>query len=1021
MAGKFKFGLRGKVTLGLALMLLLSLAVTSLLSYLQSQQVAEQKVIELEQSKLEVLTHEIQGSLQKHQSILMSLRDVPPIQAILRARLHNGIDPESGDSLNKWKSRLQTIFSAFASNHTEYLQIRYIDSDGNEIVRVQTNTRGGVDIVSDALLQNKVGKVYVTETMKLLHDQVFFSKITLNREHGVIQIPHQPVLRMAIPVRVVDNQVSGMIVINLATDKLFSDIRLNNDGVSQFVVDEQGNYIKHSESEKTFAQDTGQHYNFKKEYPLLASFSENQDQLIRHFNNQQKIIGFQKIYYSPLDKKRYWLLALQVPESVVFKDIQMSLNKMLLVGLAIGLLSLMLVVWFVSRRILTPVLNLAAAAKRLQNGDLTVRLDTSLVHDEFRTLYETINTFTIKQQEYTNQLQQEIDIQTSRLSSVIENVVDGIITIDEKGKITTFNQAARKMFGYQDSEVIGYNVKMLMPDPYHSEHDGYLHNHMTTGIKKIIGIGREVIGRRKDGSEFPLDLAVSEVKMDNSIHFIGITRDVTERKRIELMQKEFISTVSHELRTPLTSISGSLGLILGGVTGELSDKTRALITIANNNSERLIHLINDILDIEKISAGKMHFDFAIVNLIPLIKKSLEENKGYSTKLDVRYKFVTGTEKEINVRVDEKRLLQVMSNILSNAAKYSPSGGQVDIKVETINDNARISVHDNGKGIPENFKPKIFNKFSQADSSDTRKKGGTGLGLNITQAIVLQLKGSIHFDSDEEQGTTFYVDLPLIDEKKITDFQIKKMDSNKPLILIIEDDHDVSKLLSIMLGNEGYQWDQAYDYDEAIQKIKINKYDAITLDLMIPGGSGISILRELRRYEKTMKLPVIVVSAVVNEGRLEVEGDAFEMVDWLEKPINSDKLIATIQSSLPARNNGVGRILHVEDDPDISAIVTSLLGDGFEVKNAATLLEAKKMVNNYTFDLVLLDVGLPDGSGLDLLPLLLDNEHQIPVVIFSAQDVPEEAASQVMATLIKSKTDNEFLKQQIKQAISRRIN
>ena len=1021
MAEKFKFGLRGKVTLGLAFMLLLSLAVTSLLSYLQTQQVAEQKVIELEESKLEVLTHEIQGSLQEHQNIIMSLRDVPPVQAILRARLHNGIDPESGDSLDKWKKRLQTIFSAFASNHTEYLQIRYIDSDGNEIVRVQTNASGGVEIVSDALLQNKVGKVYVTETMKLLHDQVFFSNITLNREHGVIQIPHQPVLRMAIPVRMVDNKVNGMIVINLATDKLFSDIRLNNDGVSRFVVDEQGNYIKHSESEKTFAQDTGQHYNFKKEYPLLASFSENQDQLIRHFDSQKKIIGFQKIYYSPLNKKRYWLLALQVPESVVFKDIQMSLNKMLLVGLAIGLLSLMLVVWFVSRRILTPVLNLAAAANRLQNGDLTVRLDTSLVHDEFHTLYETINTFTIKQQEYTNQLQQEIDIQTRRLSSVIENVVDGIITIDEKGNIITFNQAARKMFGYQDSEVIGYNVKMLMPDPYHSEHDGYLHNHMTTGVKKIIGIGREVIGRRKDGSEFPLDLAVSEVKMDDSIHFIGITRDVTERKRIELMQKEFISTVSHELRTPLTSISGSLGLILGGVTGELSDKTRALITIANNNSERLIHLINDILDIEKISAGKMHFDFAVVDLLPLIKKSLEENKGYGEKLDVSFTLVTGTQTEVNVRVDEKRLLQVMSNLLSNAAKYSPSGGQVEIKVETINDNARISVHDNGKGIPEAFKPKIFNKFSQADSSDTRKKGGTGLGLNITQAIVLQLKGSINFDSDTEQGTTFYVDLPLINKKKTTDVQIKKMDSNKPLILIIEDDHDVSKLLSIMLENEGYQWDQAYNYDEAIQKINTNKYDAITLDLMIPGGSGISILRELRRYEKTMKLPVIVVSAVVNEGRLEIEGDAFEMVDWLEKPINSDKLIATIQSSLPVKNNGVGRILHVEDDPDISAIVTSLLGDDFEVKNAATLLEAKKMVNSYTFDLVLLDVGLPDGSGLDLLPLLLDNEHQIPVVIFSAQDVPEEAASQVMATLIKSKTDNEFLKQQIKQAISRRIN
>jgi PAS domain S-box-containing protein len=1019
MAKKFKFGLRGKVTLGLASMLLISLIVTSILSYVQSQQVAERKVIELEESQLEVLKHEIEGSLQEHQNILMSLRDVPPVQAILRARLHNGVDPESSDSLAVWKNRLSTIFSAFVLNHSQYLQIRYIDINGNEMVRVQANNNKSVEVVSDGLLQNKAEALYVKETIKLLHGQVYFSNVTLNREHGVIQVPHQPVLRMATPVHMADGQVKGLIVINLATDQLFSDIHLNKDGISQFVVDERGNYIKHTETEKTFAQDKGLKFNFTIDQPQLALASNSQVQLIRSFDSQQKIMGFQKIYFSPFDKKRYWLLVLQVPESVVFSDIKAALNNMLLVGLSIGIISLMLVVWFVSRRILTPVLNLAEAAKRLQDGDLTVRLDTSSAHDEFRTLYEMINTFTIKQQEYTVELKQEIELQTRRLSSVIENVVDGIITIDKKGTITTFNQAAKRIFGYQDSEVIGNNVKMLMPDPYHREHDGYLNNHMTTGVKKIIGIGREVIGLRKDGSEFPLELAVSEVRMDNSVHFIGITRDITERKRIELMQKEFISTVSHELRTPLTSISGSLGLILGGVTGELSDKTRALITIANNNSERLIHLINDILDIEKISAGKMQFDYAVVNIVPLIKQSLDDNKGYGEKLNVSFVFDSESAKELTVKIDEKRILQVMSNLLSNAAKYSPLEEQVAIKVEQINESVRISVHDKGNGIPEEFKPQIFSKFSQADSSDTRQKGGTGLGLNITQAIVLQHKGKIDFISDKGQGTTFYVDLPLFNETAPTEIKVNKTDNNKPLILIVEDDHDVSKLLGMMLEKEGYQLDQAYDYDEAMQKIKVNKYDAITLDLMLPGGSGVSILRELRKHAETIRLPVIVVSAVVNEGRQEVEGDALEMVDWIEKPIDADRLIETIQSSLSAKKDGVGQILHVEDDPDITAIVSSLLGDDFEVNNANTLLQARNMLSKHIFDLVLLDVGLPDGSGLDLLPILLNGEHQIPVVIFSAQDVPQEIASQVMATLVKSKTNNKSLMQQIKQAIGRK--
>tara|TARA_R110001583_G_scaffold43470_1_gene138324 strand:+ start:11013 stop:14075 length:3063 start_codon:yes stop_codon:yes gene_type:complete len=1020
MAKNFQLGLRGKVTLGLAIMLTISLLVTSLLSYKQSQQVAERKVIELQESKLEILKHELQSSLQGHKNNIMSLRGVPPVQAILRAQLNNGIDPKSGDSLEEWKTRLQIIFSSFVSNHSQYLQIRYLDSEGNEMVRVQTNDNDGLQILNDTLLQNKAKKTYVTQTSKLPHDQVFFSNVTLNREHGEIQVPHQAVLRIAVPVYMADNQVKGIIVINLSTEELFSDIQLNQDGVSQFVVDEKGHYIVHSEPEKTFAQDKGNNDNFNKDYSKLASLGKNNDKIMRRFVKQKEILGFEKIYFSPLDKTRYWLLVLQVPESIVFSDIQASLNKMLIVGLAIGILSLMLVVWFVTRRIFTPVINLAEAAERLQKGDLTVRLDTSSVHDEFRTLYETINTFTIKQQEYTVELQQEIDTQTHKLSAIIENVVDGIITIDSKGNIKTFNQAARKMFGYQDDEVIDHNIKMLMPEPYHSEHDGYLNNHMTTGVKKIIGIGREVVGLRKNGAEFPLDLAVSQVKMGNTVHFIGITRDVTERKRIELMQKEFISTVSHELRTPLTSISGSLSLILGGVTGELSDKTRALITIANNNSDRLIHLINDILDIEKISAGKMQFDFSVINLTPLVKQSLDENKGYGEKLNVAFTLVSAPEKDVNVNIDEKRFLQVMSNLLSNAAKYSPKGEQVEIKIEQISNSVRVSVHDNGNGIPEDFKSKIFSKFSQADSSDTRQKGGTGLGLNISQAIVLKHKGTIGFDSDEEKGATFYVDLPLFVEKEIQNVQLDKADIDKPFILIVEDDHDVSKLLSIMLGNEGYQLDQAYNYDEAIQKIKTNNYDAVTLDLMIPGGSGVSILRELRRHEKTMKLPVIVVSAVVNEGRLEVEGDAFEMVDWLEKPINSDKLIKTIQSAFSAKSKGVGKILHVEDDPDISAIVTSLLGDDFEVINASTLLQAKNILSINVFDLVLLDIGLPDGSGLDLLPLLNNDYHQVPVVIFSAQDVPEEAASNVMATLIKSKTSNEHLKQQIKRAIHREV-
>ena len=1018
MVRKSQFGLRGKVTLGLAFILVTSLLVTSLSSYLQSQQVAERKAIELEKNKLDVLNHIIQGSLKSHQNTLLSLKEVPALQAILRAQLNNGVDPQSGDSLITWKKRLQSIFSAFIANKIEYLQIRYIDDNGDEIVRVQMNEHNKVEAVSDDLLQNKANELYVIQTLKMPHEQVYYSNVSLNREHGVIQVPHQPVLRLAAPVLSENNQVQGIIVINLATEKLFADIKLINQGTSQFMVDERGNYIFHKQTEKTFGEDKGLNYNFQKDYPQLASLSNENDQFMRRFNDVEEILGFDKIYFSPFDKTRYWLLVQRVPEHVVFADIQASLNQMLLVGLGIGIISLALIMCFVSRRIIAPVLNLAEAAERLQEGDLSIRLNTSSVHDEFRILYGMINTFTIKQQSFTAKLQQEIETQTDKLSAIIENVVDGIITIDNKGKIKTFNQAARTMFGYDNAEVIGQNIKMLVPEHYYSEHGNYINNKLATKIKNNIGIGCEIVGIRKNGSEFPLDLAVSEVKINNTEHYIGITRDITERKRIQLMQKEFISTVSHELRTPLTSISGSLSLILGGVTGELSDKTRSLITIANNNSKRLVHLINDILDIEKISEGKMQFDFAVTDLTPLVKQSLEENKGYAEKLNVRFKLINEPQEEILVRVDKQRLQQGISNLLSNAAKYSPTEEQIDIKIEQIGENIRISVHDNGKGIPEEFRSKIFNRFAQADSSDTRQKGGTGLGLNITQAIVLKHKGSIGFSCDKGKGTTFYIDLPLYIAHSVKEAEtishIKHND--KPLILIIEDDRDVSKLLSIMLKNENYLLDHAFNYDEAIHKININNYDAITLDLMIPGGNGINILQVLRNNKATMEVPVIVVSAFVDKIKNEVACEAFGMVDWLEKPIDNSKLVQAIKASLAGQNNESGNILHIEDDPDITAIVLSLLDNDFNVINAGTLSQAKKLINNNTYDLVLLDIGLPDGSGLDILPLLDDDNHQIPVIIFSAQDVPKETNSKVLMTLVKSKTNNEYLLKQIKKAI-----
>jgi signal transduction histidine kinase len=240
-------------------------------------------------------------------------------------------------------------------------------------------------------------------------------------------------------------------------------------------------------------------------------------------------------------------------------------------------------------------------------------------------------------------------------------------------------------------------------------------------------------------------------------YLLGISTDITESKKVERLKSEFISTVSHELRTPLTSIRGALGLLAGGVAGVLGDSARQLLDIALKNSERLTELINDILDIEKIESGKMKFELAPHAIGALVEQAIVANQAYAHTHGVRIE-ASGQLASVQVRVDAGRFAQVMANLLSNAAKFSPRGGVVEVAAVADAQRVRISVADHGAGIPESFRDRMFQKFSQADGSDTRAKGGTGLGLAITKSIVEGMGGEISYVTQAGQGTTFFVDL-----------------------------------------------------------------------------------------------------------------------------------------------------------------------------------------------------------------------------------------------------------------------
>lgn len=358
----------------------------------------------------------------------------------------------------------------------------------------------------------------------------------------------------------------------------------------------------------------------------------------------------------------------------------------------------------------------------------------------------------------------------ARTKAILDTIVDGVITISDRGCIETVNPAAENIFGYRLDEICGKNVSMLMPEPYRAEHDQYLANYLHTGEKKIIGIGREVTGKRKDGTTFPLELAISEMEVSGQRMFTGIVRDISERKETEeklreAMQRvheqrikdEFIATVSHELRTPLTSIKASLELIIGKAVVEGSDQEKLLLSIAHKNSDRLLLLINDILDISKIESDKVKLNFQRMLLSEFLDTAITDNQAYAEKHHVKF-VLLACPKNIYINADPDRLMQVMSNLMSNAAKFSHENSEIEIQATKSSGNVRITVRDSGPGIPLDFQSRVFEKFTQADTSDKRQMSGTGLGLHISKAIVERHHGELSFESVIGQGTEFHIDL-----------------------------------------------------------------------------------------------------------------------------------------------------------------------------------------------------------------------------------------------------------------------
>ncbi|WP_407293741.1 CHASE3 domain-containing protein [Stutzerimonas zhaodongensis] len=531
------------------------------------------------------------------------------------------------------------------------------------------------------------------------------------------------------------------------------------------------------------------------------------------------------------------------------------------------------------------------------------------------------------------------------------------------------------------------------------------------------------------GQERWLQVVKRPMTMSNgACHVVTVAVDMSLRRRMEQMKTEFISTVSHELRTPLTAIRGALGMLVGGVAGEIDDGARSLLDIAHKNSERLVRLINDILDIEKLEAGRLPFHFARCDVQALIEQALADLKPYGNDYGVSLVLVIPDgpiQSEANL--DPDRFAQVMANLLSNAIKHSPAGGVVSVDLRRHGASLEIGVQDTGQGIPESFRSRIFERFAQADSSDARKRGGTGLGLAITRSLVQQMHGRIGFDSKEGQGTRFWLRLPVAPapsqpaKPPLAAQALPLAGANRPTerILVLEPDATAAEQLATALQQQGYATLTAETAAQARELLAEFSIQALTLSPALSDEDSIAFLQNLRSQNAYRHLPVLIVSLQPqrrdnDDGAL--RGGAVGVIDWLHKPIDPSRVMDVVGACLNP-NGARPRILHVEDDEDLRALLARLVEPlEIDILGAPTLAEARHLIDEQRFDLAIIDLMLPDGEGSELFDQLAQSVPPPPVIIFSALDSPVQDSRLALRQLVKSRHNGDELAELIQQLL-----